>query len=149
MKNVLTGALLLVLVISFWVQRAYRFPHTNLLPDATMVILAVLSIWLLVHGWARRTAATEADPDEEEALGWADLGRAIAILAAWVAALPWLGFAASSIVFGAVMSVSMRTERLSARRVGLDLLVNAAVVLAVYLGFTQVLYVRLPQFGGM
>ncbi|ANS78121.1 hypothetical protein SGUI_0725 [Serinicoccus hydrothermalis] len=146
MKNLITGVLLLALVASFWVQRAYRFPHTNLLPDAVMVVLAVLSVWLLVSGWR-----TRQDPEEheEEALTWADLGRAVLLLAAWVVALPWLGFVLAGIVGGTVVSLSMRTGRPTVRQVLLDTAVNAAVVLLVYLAFTQVLYVRLPQLGGM
>lgn len=146
MRNMLTGGLLLALVISFWVQRDYRFPHTNLLPDATMVVLGVLSLWLVVEGWRTRARHEE---HEEEALRWVDLGRAVALLAAWIVALPWLGFVLSSIVFAALIAITMRTEPLTVRRVALDLLVNAGVVLAIYLAFTQVLYVRLPQLGGM
>ena len=148
MKNVLTGALLLALVISFWVQRDYRFPHTNLLPDATMVVLGALSLWLIVRGWLRR-AEVEQVEDDEEALRWVDLGRAVLLLTAWVVALPWLGFVGASILLATIISVTMRTESLNLRRVALDLAVNAGVVLLVYLAFTQVLYVRLPQFGGM
>lgn len=146
MRNVLTGGLLLALVISFWVQRDYRFPHTNLLPDATMVVLGALSLWLMVEGWRTRDRHEE---HEEEALRWVDLGRAVALLAAWIIALPWLGFVLSSIVFSALIAITMRTEPLTVRRVALDLVVNAGVVLAIYLAFTQVLYVRLPQLGGM
>lgn len=146
MKNLLTGGLLLVLVASFWVQRAYRFPHTNILPDAVMVILAVLSLWLLVVGWRTRHVD---EVHEEQALPWADLGRAVALLAAWVVALPWLGFLVSGIVFSTVISLSMRTAGRTLRGALLDVAVNAGVVVAIYLAFTQVLYVRLPEFGGM
>jgi hypothetical protein len=146
MKNIITGALLLALVLSFWVQRAYRFPHTNLLPDAVMVVLALLSVWLLVVGWRTRHTVEE---HEEEALGWKDLGRAVALLAAWVLTLPWLGFLIAGIVFTTLISLSMRTEGRSLRGIALDLAVNAAVVVALYLAFTQVLYVRLPELGGM
>lgn len=146
MKNLVTGGLLLLLVMSFWVQRAYRFPHTHLLPDAVMVVLVVLSLWLMVVGW--RTRRTE-EVHEEEALHRADLARAVAILTAWVLALPWLGFVLSGIVFATIISVSMRDDGRSVRKVALDLAVNAAVVVAIYLAFTQVLYVRLPELGGM
>lgn len=146
MKNVVTGLLLLALVVSFWVQRAYKFEHTNLLPDAAMVVLAVLSLWLIVTGWRHRRIAEE---QEEKALRLADLGRAVALLGGWVITLPTLGFVVSGIVFATAISVSMRTGRRSLRAIGLDLAVNTGVVLAVYLAFTQVLYVRLPQFGGM
>lgn len=146
MKNLITGALLLALVASFWVQRAYRFQHTNLLPDAVMVILAVLSLWLLVVGWRTRHVD---EVHEEEALRWVDLGRAVALLTAWVVALPWLGFLVSGIVFTTAISISMRDDGRSLRQMALDLAINAAVVVAIYLAFTQVLYVRLPQFGGM
>lgn len=146
MKNLITGALLLLLVTSFWVQRAYRFPHTHLLPDAVMVVLAVLSLWIMVVGW--RTRHTD-EVHEEEALHRADLARAVAILTAWVLALPWLGFLVSGIVFATIISISMRDDGRSVRKVALDLAVNAAVVVAIYLAFTQVLYVRLPELGGM
>lgn len=146
MKNLVTGGLLLLLVTSFWVQRAYRFPHTNLLPDAVMVVLVVLSLWLMVVGW--RTRRTE-EVHEEEALHRADLARAVAILTAWVLALPWLGFVLSGIVFATIISISMRDDGRSVRKVALDLAVNAAVVVAIYLAFTQVLYLRLPELGGM
>ncbi len=146
MKNLLTGGLLLALVASFWVQRAYRFPHTHLLPDAVMVILAVLSLWLIIMGWRTRHVD---EVHEEAALRWADLGRAVALLTAWVVALPWLGFLVAGIVFTTIISISMRDDGRSVRQMALDLAVNAAVVVGIYLAFTQVLYVRLPQFGGM
>ena len=148
MKNVLTGVLLLVLVISFAVQRDYRFPHTNLLPDAAMAVLGVLSLWLVVQGWRGRRSALAVE-EEEAALRWVDLGRAVALLAVWVLLLPWLGFVVGSIVLATVVTLTMRTDRITLRGAGLDLLVNAAVVLVIYLALTQVLYVRLPQFGGM
>lgn len=145
MKNLLTGVLLLLLVASFWVQRDYRFPHTNLLPDAVMVILAVLSLWLLVQGWRTRTQTEEL---EEEALTWADLGRAVALLTAWVVLLPWAGFLLAGILAGTLISVTMRTGRPAVRQLALDVAVNLAVVVAIHLVFTQVLYVRLPPLGG-
>lgn len=146
MKNLVTGGLLLLLVTSFWVQRAYRFPHTHLLPDAVMVVLVVLSLWLMVAGW--RTRRTE-EVHEEEALHRGDLARAVAILTAWVLALPWLGFVLSGIVFATIISISMRDDGRSVRKLVLDLGVNTAVVVVIYLAFTQVLYLRLPELGGM
>lgn len=145
MKNLLTGVLLLLLVASFWVQRDYRFPHTHLLPDAVMVILALLSLWLVVQGWRTRA---QREAHEEEALTWADLGRAVALLTAWVALLPWAGFLLASIIAGTLISVTMRTGRPTVRQLALDVAVNVAVVVGIHLVFTQVLYVRLPPLGG-
>lgn len=153
MKNIVTGCGLLILVGSFVVQRDYKFPHTNLLPDATLVILGVLSLVLVVMGVRQRSLATEgavlSAEEEEEALSYKDLGRAVLLMAAWVLSMQWLGFLVASIVFFTLISVTMREGRITIRQVLIDTAIATGFVLFLYFAFTQVLYVRLPQLGGM
>ncbi|WP_109473025.1 tripartite tricarboxylate transporter TctB family protein [Ornithinimicrobium cavernae] len=152
MKNIITALGLLVLVASFVVQRDYRFPHTNLLPDASLVVLGVLSVVLLVQGLRQRALAgaapDDAAVDDEEAVGLWDLGRAVLLMAAWVVALPRLGFLAAGIAFCTLISLTMRSERITPKAVLMDAAVATVIVLVLYLSFTQVLYVRLPELGG-
>lgn len=145
MRDLVAGVAILVLVATFWVQRAYRFPYGGVLPDVMMVLLAVMAAVLAVRGLLRRRSGED---ETEAGLTWRGLLRAVGLLAAWVLTLPYLGYLAGGIVFFTLTSLLMRTERFSWRGALLDLAVAVAVVGAFYLLFTQVLYVRLPQLGG-
>lgn len=144
MRNIISAVLLLTLVVSFAVQRNYRFPHTNLVPDTLLVVLAVLSVFLLITGIRQKVGVVE---DEEEPLPWLDLLRATGLLLAWILSLPYLGFALGSIVFFIIITVTMRTSRPTLRQLLLDVAVGVVLVLAIQWLFTEVLYVRLPRGG--
>lgn len=144
MRNIISAVLLLTLVVSFAVQRNYRFLHTNLVPDTLLVVLAVLSVFLLITGIRQKVGVVE---DEEEPLPWLDLLRATGLLLAWILSLPYLGFALGSIVFFIIITVTMRTSRPTLRQLFLDVAVGVVLVLAIQWLFTEVLYVRLPRGG--
>ncbi len=145
MRNLWTGAAMLALVVTFWVQRDYRFPYGGVVPDTVMVLLAVMAVVLLVRGFLARRSGAD---DTEAGLSWRALLRAVGLLAAWALTLPYLGYLVGGIVFFTLMALLMRTERITWRGALLDLAVACAVVGVFYLLFTQVLYVRLPELGG-
>lgn len=145
MRDLVAGVAILILVLTFWLQRDYRYPYGGVLPDVAMVLLAVMGVVLAVRGFLRRRSGDDA---EEAGLPWRGLLRAIGLLAAWVLTLPYVGYVAGGVVFFTLMALLMRTERFSWRGALLDLAVACVVVGTFYLLFTQVLYVRLPELGG-
>jgi putative tricarboxylic transport membrane protein len=140
--NVAVGALTLAVAALFWFQRHYTTAYGGTFADPVIIALAILGLVLLVLGLLRRPVGhgTEA----EERLPLRGLLLAIALLAAWVVALPYLGYLAGGIVFFVVMAVVMRKGRPDVRGLLLDVVVAAAVVGIFYFLFTEVLYVRLP-----
>ncbi len=144
MRDLVAGLSILVLVLTFWVQRDYRYPYGGVLPDVALVLLAVMGVVLAVRGFLRRRSG---DDDGEAGLPWRALLRAIGLLAAWVLTLPYLGYVAGGVLFFTLMAQLMRTERFSWRGAVLDLAVACVVVGAFYLLFKHVLYVRLPELG--
>lgn len=141
MGNVIGGFSVLSLCLVFWVQRDYSSEYGGLFPDAVMVILAVFSVLLIVRGliWRHDTGW-----NQEGRLGFLDLTRAVVLLVAWVAALPFLGYLVGGIMFFTLVAMLMRTERPTWRGVILDVSVASGVVGVFYLAFTEVLYVTLP-----
>jgi putative tricarboxylic transport membrane protein len=142
MGNIIGGAAVLVICLIFWVQRDYSSEYGGIFPDAVLITLAILGIMLIARGvlWRHETGW-----DTTGRLGYKDLGRALLLLAAWVASLPILGYFYGGILFFTLVALMMRTSRPTWKNVLLDLTVAVAVVGAFYLAFTQVLYVNLPE----
>jgi putative tricarboxylic transport membrane protein len=141
MGNIVGGAAVLIVCLVFWVQRDYTSQYGGLFPDALLIVLAVLSLILIARGIFVRD---ESGWDTEGRLAPRDLGRAVVLLAAWVASLPILGYLVGGIVFFTLVAALMRTERPRAKDIALDLVVGVGVVGAFYLAFTRLLYVNLP-----
>lgn len=142
MGNIVGGLAMLGLCLVFWVQRDYSSDNGGLFPDAVMITLAVLSLFLVARGVFWRT---ETGWDAGERLGWGGLARAFLLLVAWVASMPLLGYVVGGIVFFTLMALLMRTERPTLKNVALDLTVAFVVVGGFYLAFTRVLFVNLPE----
>lgn len=141
MGNIIGGFAVLLLCLVFWVQRNYTSQYGGTFPDAVMVLLAVLSLLMIARGMLWRH---ESGWHHEGRLGFGDLARAVVLLVAWVASLPFLGYLIGGIVFFTLVALLMRTERPSWKGVLLDIAVAVGVVGLFYLAFTEVLYVTLP-----
>lgn len=76
--------------------------------------------------------------------------RAVLLLVAWVALLPTLGYVVGSLVvlrvFFVLTALLMRDHRPSLKGLALDVGVSVGVVAVLYLVFTWVLVVQLPEF---
>ena len=141
--NVAVAVLAVAVAAVFWFQRSYTTQYGATFADPVIIVLGVLGLVLLVFGLLRRPVGR--DTEVEERLPVRGLVLAVALLTAWVAALPYLGYLVGGVVFYALMAVLMRTERPTLRGILLDVIVAVVVVTAVYLIFTEVLYVRLPD----
>jgi putative tricarboxylic transport membrane protein len=141
--NIAVAVLTVAVAAVFWSQRSYTTEHGGTFADPVIIVLGVLGLVLLVLGLLRRPVGRGTEV--EEGLPVRGLVLAVALLTAWVAALPYLGYLVGGIVFFVLMAVLMRTERPTLRGVLLDVVVAVVVVTAFYLIFTEVLYVRLPD----
>jgi putative tricarboxylic transport membrane protein len=141
--NVIVGALTVAVAALFWSQRHYTTQYGGTFADPVILVLGGLGLLLLVLGLLGRRVG--ADTEELEEMPLRGLILAVVLLAAWVAALPFLGYLVGGILFFALMSVLMRTGRPTVKGVLLDVAIAAVVVGAFYLVFTEVLYVRLPE----
>ncbi|MPV35474.1 tripartite tricarboxylate transporter TctB family protein [Georgenia subflava] len=141
--NVAVGALTIAVAGVFWVQRSYTTQYGGTFPDPVIIVLALLGAVLLVLGLTRK--AVGQGTEEEERMPVRGLLIAVVLLAAWVAALPYLGYLVGGVIFFALMAVLMRTGRPSLRGLLLDVVIAVAVVAFFYVIFTEVLYVRLPE----
>ena len=141
--NLAVAVLTVAVAALFWSQRSYTTEYGGTFADPVILVLGVLGLVLLVLALLRRP--TGHGTEEEERLPVRGLVLAVALLTAWVAALPYLGYLVGGILFFVLMAVLMRTERPTPRGILLDVVVAVVVVTAFYLIFTEVLYVRLPE----
>ena len=141
--NLAVAVLTVAVAALFWSQRSYTTEYGGTFADPVILVLGVLGLVLLVLALLRRP--TGHGTEEEEWLPVRGLVLAVALLTAWVAALPYLGYLVGGVIFFILMAVLMRTERPTLRGILLDIVVAVVVVTAFYLIFTEVLYVRLPD----
>jgi putative tricarboxylic transport membrane protein len=141
--NIAVAVLTVAVAAVFWSQRSYTTEYGGTFADPVIIVLGVLGLVLLAFGLLRRPVGRGTEV--EEGLPVRGLVLAVALLTAWVAALPYLGYLVGGVVFFILMAVLMRTERPTLRGVLLDAVVAVVVVTAFYLIFTEVLYVRLPD----
>jgi putative tricarboxylic transport membrane protein len=141
--NIAVAVLTVAVAALFWSQRSYTTEYGGTFADPVIIVLGALGLVLLVFGLLRRPVGRGTEV--EEGLPVRGLVLAVALLTAWVATLPYLGYLVGGIVFFILMAVLMRTERPTPRGIVLDVVVAVVVVTAFYLIFTEVLYVRLPD----
>jgi putative tricarboxylic transport membrane protein len=141
--NIAVAVLTVAVAAVFWSQRSYTTEYGGTFADPVILVLGALGLVLLVFGLLRRPVGRGTEV--EEGLPVRGLVLAVALLTAWVAALPYLGYLVGGIVFFVLMAVLMRSERPTLRGILLDVVVAVVVVTAFYLIFTEVLYVRLPD----
>lgn len=141
MSNVISGLAFVVLAGIFWVQRSYTSEFGGLFPDPVIIVVAVLGLILAVLGLVQRKAS-----EHKSDVPLTGLIRAVLLLVAWVALLPTLGYVVGSLVFFVLTALLMRGHRPSLKGLALDVAVSVAVVGVLYLLFTTVLIVELPEF---
>ena len=141
--NVIVGAITVAVAALFWSQRSYTTEYGGTFADPVILVLGALGLLLLVLGLLGRKVG--ADTEELEQMPLRGLLLAVGLLVVWIAALPFLGYLVGGILFFALMSVLMRTERPTVKGVLLDVAIAAVVVVLFYLMFTEFLYVRLPE----
>lgn len=141
--NVAVAVLTVAFAAVFWSQRSYTTEYGGTFADPVIIVLGALGLVLLVLGLLHRPVGRGTEV--EEGLPVRGLVLAVALLTAWVATLPYLGYLVGGIVFFILMAVLMRPGRPTLRGVLLDAVVAVVVVTAFYLIFTEVLYVRLPD----
>ena len=139
-QDTVSGAVTLLLVLVFWLQRSYSNPLSSYFPDAILVALAVLGAVLVVRGliWADSSAGYPEAPDSKRLLA------AVGLLLVWVLLLSPLGYLIGSILMFLAISLFLRGRPVRAKSVVIDGAVSAVVVSSLYLFFTRVLFVSLP-----
>jgi len=139
--NVISGLAFVVFAGVFWVQRNYTSEFGGLFADPVIIVMAVLGLVLALLGLVQR-GPSEHKSDVPLAGGI----RAVLLLVAWVALLPTLGYVVDGLVFFVLAALLMRDHRPSLKGLALDVGVSVGVVAVLYLVFTWVLVVQLPEF---
>lgn len=141
MVNVISGLAFVVFAGVFWVQRNYTSEFGGLFADPVIIVMAVLGLVLALLGLVQRR------PSEHKSdVPLAGVIRAVLLLVAWVALLPTLGYVVDGLVFFVLAALLMRDHRPSLKGLALDVGVSVGVVAVLYLVFTWVLVVQLPEF---
>lgn len=141
MVNVISGLGFVVFAGVFWVQRNYTSEFGGLFADPVIIVMAVLGLVLALLGLVQR------GPSEHKSdVPLAGVIRAVLLLVAWVALLPTLGYVVDGLVFFVLAALLMRDHRPSLKGLALDVGVSVGVVAVLYLVFTWVLVVQLPEF---
>lgn len=141
MGNVISGLAFVVFTGVFWVQRNYTSKFGGLFADPVIIAMAVLGLVLALLGLVQRRPS-----EHKSEVPLAGLIRAVLLLVAWVALLPTLGYVVGSLVFFVLTALLMRDHRPSLKGLALDVGVSVGVVAVLYLVFTWVLVVQLPEF---
>lgn len=141
MVNVISGLAFVVFAGVFWVQRDYTSEFGGLFADPVIIVMAVLGLVLALRGLVQR------GPSEHKSdVPLAGVIRAVLLLVAWVALLPTLGYVVDGLVFFVLAALLMRDHRPSLKGLALDVGVSVGVVAVLYVVFTWVLVVQLPEF---
>lgn len=142
--NIAVGVVTIGIAGAFWIQRNHTTEFGGAWADPVIIAFAALGLLLLVFGVLRRKVGGADAGEEETALPVRGLVTAGVLLVAWIAVLPFLGYVISGVIFFLLTALAMRRGRPGIRGLLLDVLIAVVVVGAVYLIFTEVLYVRLP-----
>lgn len=142
--NITVGAATVLIAVAFWIQRNHTTQFGGTWADPVIIGVGALGLLLLVLGVLRRRVGGTGEDGEEDALPVRGLVTAGVLLVAWIVSLPFLGYVISGVVFFLLTALAMRKERPGIRGLLLDVVIAGVVVGAVYLVFTEVLYVRLP-----
>ncbi|OLT00154.1 hypothetical protein BJF90_07820 [Pseudonocardia sp. CNS-004] len=88
--NIAAAVLTVAVAAVFWSQRSYTTEYGGTFADPVIIVLGALGLVLLVFGLLRRPVGRGTEV--EEGLPVRGLVLAVALLTAWVAALPYLGY---------------------------------------------------------
>ena len=146
-RDLLGSILMLVFVISLWVQRDYITPFGGIFPDIVMVCLAVLvvmTILLMMTPWS----AIKDDGEEKakaSSFHWFDMAVVGGILMAWAFLLRYAGFIATGVIGFGSISWFLNERRNTARGLIESVLVGIGMVALLVLVFEYILKVPLPK----
>lgn len=146
-RDLFGSVLMLVFVVSLWVQRDYITPFGGIFPDIIMVCLAVLvvlTMLLMLTPWR----AIKDDGEEkvnESTFHWFDMAVVGGILLAWAVLLRYLGFITTGVVGFGSISWFLNERRHTARGLIESVLIGVGMVALLVLVFEYLLKVPLPK----
>jgi hypothetical protein len=145
-RDLLGSVLMLVFVVSLWVQRDYNTPFGGIFPDIVMaglVVLVVITIVLMFTPWQ----ALKDDEEKEKSISthWLDMAIVGIILFAWTLLLRPFGFILTGLVGFGTISWFLNERRNSAKGLIESALVGAGMVFLLVLVFEYGLKVPLPK----
>jgi len=142
-RNSNIGASLLMLVVAavLWPQMKNLTYFGIVFPRAVLLVLVAAAVLLLVLTFVRR----EAGKPDIEAPKLGTVGIVVALMAVWIAIMPWLGFYVTSVaVFGVLMLVIDPSAR-NAKSFFVSLAGVAIELALFYVAFSTLLEVPLPR----
>ena len=140
-SNVVASILMLVIAAILWPQMKHLTYFGIVFPRAVIVALATAAVLLLLLTLARR----EAGKPDIEAPNLGTVGIVVALMAAWIAVMPRLGFYVTSVTaFGALMLVIDPSVR-NAKSFFVSLAGVAIELALFYVAFSTLLEVPLPR----
>lgn len=145
-RDLLGSVLMLVFVVSLWLQRDYTTPFGGIFPDIAMFCLAaliVVTILLMFTPWL--TIKKVAEKEKEKAFYWFDMTVVGIILLAWTLLLRHLGFIATGLLGFGSISWFLNDQRYSLRGVIKSFTVGAVMVGVLVFVFEYLLKVPLPK----
>lgn len=145
-RDLLGSVLMLVFVVSLWVQRDFNTPFGGIFPDIVMVglvVLVVITIVLMFTPW--QALKDDEEKEKSSSVHWLDMAIVGIILFAWTLLLRPFGFIATGLVGFGTISWFLNERRNSARGLIESALVGAGMVLLLVLVFEYGLKVPLPK----
>ena len=140
-SNVVASILMLVIAAILWPQMKHLTYFGIVFPRAVIVALVAAAVLLLLLTLMRR----EAGRHDIQAPNLGTVAIVVALMAVWIAIMPWLGFYVTSVaVFGLLMLVIDPSVR-NAKSFFVSL-AGVAIELAIfYVAFSTLLEVPLPR----
>lgn len=145
-RDLLGSVLMLIVVVSLWVQRDYNTPFGGIFPDIVMgglVVLVVVTMLLMLTPW--RAIQNGEGQEKGASAYWFDMAVVGVILLLWTILLRQLGFVTTGLLgFGSV-SWFLNERRSSLRGLMESFVVGAGMVGLLVLVFEYFLKVPLPK----
>lgn len=145
-RDFLGSVLMLIFVVSLWVQRDYSTPFGGIFPDFVMVglvVLVVVTMVLMLTPW--RAIKNGEEKEKGAAAHWFDMAIVGVILLSWAILLRKLGFVTTGLLGFASISWFLNERRNSLRGFVESFLVGAGMVGLLVLVFEYLLRVPLPK----
>ena len=146
-RDLLGSVLMLIFVVSLWVQRDYITPFGGIFPDIVMVCLAILVVVTILATFTPWRAIKDngEEKEKETSFHWFDMAVVGVILLAWTVLLRYVGFIATGVIGFGSISWFLNERRNSIRGLAESVLIGVAMVALLVLVFEYVLKVPLPE----
>jgi hypothetical protein len=145
-RDILGSILMLVFVVSLWVQRDYYTPFGGIFPDIAMVCLVALvvaTILLMFTPWC--AIKNGEDTKKKKTFYWLDMAVVGTILLAWTLLLRYLGFITTGLLGFGSISWFLNEQRNSIRGLIESIIIGIVMVGVLILVFEYLLKVPLPK----